>query len=131
MTESAGVEGASRPDTGSDDEAVALVRSYARAFGEEDVASCTAFFAEDATIDFLRRFTGHEAIERWHRKRFENRVRIVEIVTVQSAGDTVTVDAVVTSKLLKLGFTLRGSAVFRLGEGKIKELGFGFTNVTR
>ena len=101
-----------------------MVDSYRRAFETRDLAGCVAFFAEDASIKFLfATYQGRAAIEDWHRDRFEAEVQITRLEDVTVQGSTVAINAVATSRKLRL-FRIgevKGTLTFRVEEGRFKE----------
>lgn len=105
-----------------------LIDSYLQAARERDLDGCMTYFAEDAKLTFMSGiFEGKPAIEEWHKERFDADLQFIRIDAIKTRGDTVTVDAVVTSKRIKawkIG-TLGGRATFRIADGKIKETSFG------
>jgi SnoaL-like domain len=101
-----------------------VVRAYISAFGTQDPAECVRFFNDHAMVRFLQRAEGLAAIEKWHRRVFDNGVRIVNVGAMDVVGDTVTVALAITSKQFKFGFKLRGHVVLRLRQGKIEEMSF-------
>jgi hypothetical protein len=109
---------------GAEAELRALVEAYRRAFDAKDVAGCVAFFAEDASIKFLfATYQGRAAIEDWHRDRFEAEVQITRLEDVTVQGSTVAINAVATSRKLRL-FRIgevKGTLTFRVEEGRFKE----------
>ena len=101
-----------------------LIESYLDAVREKDLERCLDFYAEDATVHFMKGvFKGKEAISGWHKDRFDAEMEIVKISKINTDRDKVTIDASVTSKKLrawKIG-KLAGKATFRIQDGKIKE----------
>jgi hypothetical protein len=105
----------------------AVVRAWVEAFERRDLAACVGFWHEEATIRFLfGTYQGRAAIERWHADRFAADVRIANIGELRSDGDTVAVDAEASSRRLKLFRidTVKGTATFRVHEGRIGEARF-------
>ena len=102
----------------------AMVEAYRRAFDNRDVAACTGFYAEDATIRFLfGTYQGRAAIEDWHKDRFAAEVQLVRLEDVAVQGNTVVVQAVVTSRRLRL-FRIeqaKGMMTLRVEQGSFKE----------
>jgi len=100
------------------------IRAYLESFEARDLPRCVDFFAEDALIDFqMSAYRGHKAIEQWHTDRFGADLRIKRVESLRVNGDTVTVDAVVSSKRLaawKMN-SLSGRVTVRFEDGKIKE----------
>ena len=101
------------------------IRDYLRAFEARDVHRCTAFYADDAVVQFqFSRYGGHAAIASWHRERFDANLSVIRVDEVVVEDATVTVDAVVSSdRLRKWTFdSLSVRLTFALGEGLIREL---------
>lgn len=105
-------------------EATAVAQAYLQAFSANDLAACMAFYADDAVLSFLvKRFTGREEIEQWHKQRFSAKVEILSILSTKTSGDTVTVEAIVTSSRLKWWkIRLQGLAIIRVAEHKIRAI---------
>ena len=105
-----------------------LIRAYLEAAQERDLEGCMRFYADDSRLTFMSGvFEGRQAIEEWHKERFDADLKFVKIEAVKTKGHTVTVDAVVTSKRIKawkIG-SLGGRATFRVEDGVIKETSFG------
>jgi hypothetical protein len=102
----------------------AIVKHYLEAFDNRDLSKCLEFFAEDARIDFaMGVYKGSKAIEEWHSKRFEADLRVLRVERIQTKGDAVTVDAIVTSKVAKAWKfpSVAGAVTFVFDQGKIKE----------
>jgi hypothetical protein len=88
--------------TGVNVDPQAAIQDYLEAFRAREPERCTAFYADDAVIQFqFSRYGGHAAITSWHRERFEANLRVIRIdeVAVEDDG-TVTVDAEVASDRL-------------------------------
>jgi len=102
----------------------ALARSYLDAFEARDLERCLGFFLEDAHIDFQSGlYKGRKGIEDWHKDRFSANLRVIRIDGVTVNGDTVVIDAVVSSNRLaawKVN-SLSGRVTIRFRDGKIQE----------
>ena len=101
-----------------------VLDDYIEAFEARDLERCLAFFHEDAHLQIATgHFPGIKQIEQWHKDRFKGGMRLVEIEDMQSEGNTLIVNAVVTSPRLKLVRIkdLRGTGTFVIQEGKFKE----------
>jgi hypothetical protein len=102
----------------------AMVDAYRRNFEGRDLAGCVAFFADDAVIKFLfGSYQGRQAIEDWHRDRFDADVRILRIEGMAVEPGKVAVHAVATSRRLKqfrIG-EVKGTLTFRIEDGRFKE----------
>jgi ketosteroid isomerase-like protein len=110
-----------------------LIEAYLEAFKERDLARCLEFFHDDGLLIFgprafgLGRFRGREALEQWHKERFEKGMKIDKIEGIHVDGDKVVVKAVVSSPVLKAIHLddFRGQATFIVDAGKIKEANLG------
>jgi len=93
---------------------------YIEAFEARDLERCLAFFHEDARLQFA---TGHFPGIKQIEDRFKGGMRLVQIEDMEFQGNTLIVDAVVTSPRLKLVRIkdLRGTGTFVIEEGKFKE----------
>ncbi len=104
-----------------------VVQSYLDAFGAQDLARCVDLFCDDATL-FAPPVTyqGKQALEDWHRARFNANARIVRIDDVSAQDDVVTVQGAITSKRLKAWRinTLAGRATFKMRGDKIADVRF-------
>ena len=101
-----------------------VLDDYIEAFEARDLERCLAFFHEDANLKFATgHFPGIKQIEQWHKDRFKGGMRLVEIEDMEFQGNTLIVNAVVTSPRLKLVRIkdLRGTGTFVIEEGKFKE----------
>jgi len=101
-----------------------IILAYLKSFESRDLPSCVGFFAEDGFINFQRGiFRGSESIERWHVDRFEADARIESVESIRVNGDTVIIDAAVSSKQLSTWRItgLSGRLTVRFQNGKIKE----------
>jgi hypothetical protein len=79
----------------------AITRDYLAAFQARDVEKCLGFFAEDGSVDFQDvEYAGRQALEDWHKERFQANLKIDKIENIKVKGDKVTVDAVVSSDRL-------------------------------
>lgn len=106
----------------------AVMMAYLEAFEARDLTRCLDFFTEDATVVFLMsHHEGRLAIEKWHRDRFAADLRVLRVNDVSIRGDTMVVDAVVTSKKLRAWKmpNARGRIVLTFQGDKIREARFG------
>jgi predicted O-methyltransferase YrrM len=105
-------------------EAMAIAQAYLDAFGANNLAACMQFYADDAVLIFLtKRFVGRQEIEQWHKLRFDAKVEILKVLSITAIGDTVTAEAVVTSKRLKWWkVKLQGRAQIFIDKDKIREV---------
>jgi hypothetical protein len=101
-----------------------LIEAYRHAFESRDLPACVRFFAEDAVLRFLfATYEGRAAIETWHKERFAADVHLLRLDGMAEEGDTVVVQAVATSRRLRL-FRIdqvKGTATFRIEQGLFKE----------
>ena len=105
-----------------------LVKSYLKALEGRDMDTCMSFFAAGAVIHFMEGvYQGEQDIRQWHKDRFEAELQINEIEGIQHQGDTITVQAVISSNRLRAWKIrqLSGYARARIQDGKIQELTFG------
>jgi ketosteroid isomerase-like protein len=105
-----------------------MVQAYLEALDARDLSRCVEFFADDAVIDFQSGiYQGKEAIEEWHKIRFEADFKVINVDGIGVQGDKVTVDAVITSKRLRAWKIrkLGGKVDLRIQHGKIKNARFG------
>jgi len=101
-----------------------VVQSYLKSFESRDVPGCVGFFAHDGVIQFqMGTFRGKESIEQWHTDRFEADAKIENVESMRVNGDTVIVDAAVSSKQLAAWRirSISGRLTVRFENGKIKE----------
>ena len=78
-----------------------LLEAYLEAFRARDVGRCVSFFHEDATIDFqVGTYRGRKSIEEWHNERFAAGLNLDRIDRTTVSGNTVTIDATVSSSRL-------------------------------
>jgi hypothetical protein len=101
-----------------------IVAQYFEAMEQRDLQACLSFYDENARINFtIGIYEGRKAVESWHQDRFQANLKIVSIERIVAAGDSVTVQATITSDRIKKWRlnTLSGKAVFQFVNGKIKE----------
>jgi hypothetical protein len=101
------------------------VRDYLRAFEARDLGRCTAFYADDAVVQFqLSRYGGRAAIASWHRERFDANLQVLRVEEVIVEDGAVIVDAVVASdRLRKWKFdSLSVRLTLEFQDGRIREL---------
>jgi hypothetical protein len=105
----------------------AVVEAYIATFESGDVPQCVGFFTQDAVIEFgLGTYRGKQAIEEWHRERFDADLQLISLDGIEAEGDTVVIQVVGTSRRLR-SFridSLKGTGTFLILEGKIKEARF-------
>jgi hypothetical protein len=78
------------------------IRAYLEAFEARDLARCLEFYNDDAAVHFqFSPYEGIQAIEAWHRERFEADLRILRIEEIVTEGDGLQVNALVASKRLR------------------------------
>lgn len=101
-----------------------IIRAYLDSFEARDLKRCVGFFAEDAVIHFqTMSYRGRKAIEQWHSDRFEADLRVKCLESIRINLDTVSIDAVVSSKRLAAWMVnqIGGHVTVRFEMGKIKE----------
>ena len=106
----------------------ALVKDYLEALSEMDLSRCLDFYADDATIKFQAGvFHGRQAIEEWHKDRFDAELKLVKIDKIDVQGNRVLVDGTATSKRLRAWKInrLSGRVIFLFENGSIKKTEFG------
>lgn len=100
------------------------IREYLAAFEARDIPKCVNFFADDAVINFQdTEYEGLEAIEVWHRERFQANLRLNKVDSIKVKDDEVTVDGVASSDRLAAWKikSLNGRIKARFENGKIQE----------
>jgi len=105
----------------------AVIEAYLQTFDAEDMSQCVEFYTEDAVIEFaFGTYRGKQAIEGWHKERFDADVHLVSLDSIEAEGDTVVIQVVATSRRLKRFRidSLKGTGMFLVREGKIKEARF-------
>lgn len=79
-----------------------VVTDYLDAFDARDLERCLGFYADTATIDFANGvYRGRQAIEEWHQDRFNADLRVLEVDSIRTEGETVVLDVVGTSQLAR------------------------------
>ena len=104
-----------------------IVKEYLEAFEARDLERCMALYDEGATLEFgPGTYQGREQLEEWHEARFAAELKILHIDDVKVEGNTITVQAIITSKRLKLWHLnqTKASAKFQVRDGKIADLRF-------
>ena len=102
----------------------ALAQAYLEAFDARDIERCMAFFTDESSVDFNTTvYTGRQAIEAWHKDRFDANLKMVNLKSVTVKGDTVQVDGTVSSKRLAAWRIkqLNGRVTMRFVDGKIRQ----------
>jgi ketosteroid isomerase-like protein len=91
------------PEMGAEAENLqAITTAYLDSFAARDLEGCLRYFADDAVLQFhVSTFRNKKGIEQWHKDRFSADLRLVRIDDMQTEGDTVRVEGVVTSKRLR------------------------------
>jgi hypothetical protein len=105
----------------------AVIEAYLQTFKAEDASRCIEFFTEDAVVEFASgTYLGKQAIEGWHKERFDAGLQLIGIESIQVEGDTVVIQVVATSLRLKRFRidSLKGTGTFLVQEGKIREAKF-------
>lgn len=105
-----------------------IVTQYIDAFNAQDLQRCVDLYDEQASLEFgPATYQGRKNLESWHRTRFGANLRLVRVDDISDDGDTIVIDAVITSsrlKALRIG-TLAGRATFQVRDGKIVDARFG------
>jgi hypothetical protein len=110
-------------EVASDTDLKALAQAYLDAFGAQDLERCMSFFTDESSVDFNTTvYTGRQAIEAWHKDRFEANLKMVNLKSITVKGDTVVVDGTVSSKRLAAWRIkqLNGRVTMRFVDGKIR-----------
>jgi uncharacterized protein (TIGR02246 family) len=100
------------------------VRAYLDALSEHDLDRCMSFFSPDASIEMMNaKHVGRDEIAEWHRQRFEADLKFDKIQGVKVKGDTVVVDAAISTKRLKFYRlnSVNGRATVKVRDGVITE----------
>jgi hypothetical protein len=78
-----------------------LTQRYLAAFEARDIGQCLEFFDESSVIDFQTGvYKGLKSIEGWHKDRFAANLRLERIDSLRVSGESVTVEAIVSSDRL-------------------------------
>jgi hypothetical protein len=102
-----------------------IAKTYMDAFAARDLAKCVGLFAPDANLDFQgSAFSGAQAVEDWHKERFEANLKVNRLEALTRKEDSVTADVVVSSDRLAAWKvkSLKGRIVLRFEGGKIKDM---------
>jgi hypothetical protein len=105
----------------------AVIEAYLQAFESRDIPACLSFYGDDAVVEFMSgTYRGKQAIEDWHKERFEAGLQILELDGINVDGDEVVVELVATSKRLKTFRinSLKGTGTFQVDDGQIKQAQF-------
>ena len=100
------------------------VEGYLAALSAHQLEKCVSFYADDATINFQSGiFQGREAITEWHKERFAASFEVLDVDRLTVTGDTVVVEAAITSARLRAWKVKRlsGKATLVFEHGRIKE----------
>ena len=103
-------------------------RAYLKAFETRDLALCMDYFTDTSVVNFVNSvYRGRQEIEEWHKARFAADLRMVRMGKVTIDGNTVVLEAIVTSKRLKAWKinTISGSVTACFDGEKITEVKFG------
>ncbi len=107
--------------------ALGVMRSYLAAFDERDLTRCLEYFADDAEINFhMSVYRGKQQIEQWHKDRFEADLRLLKLEDIVVKGDSVVVEALVTSKKIRAWKipSLSGEVSVRMDGGRFRSAVF-------
>lgn len=105
-----------------------MAHNYLEAFHARSVPLCLDYFSDDATIHFMSGvYKGHDSIREWHQDRFAANLRVLTINKMQVSGNTVVVEAVVTSDRFKAWKvnSITGRITCQVEAGKIRDAKFG------
>jgi uncharacterized protein (TIGR02246 family) len=114
----------STPETSQADPK-SVVTAYLDALREHNLERCMALYADDAVIEIMHnQHRGRQAIEEWHRERFAVELQLTKVDAVKAKGQTVVVDAAISTKRLRAWKipAMSGRATFQLQDGMITEL---------
>lgn len=85
-----------------------VIQDYIAALDAKNLAGCVELYTDDAVIHFMSGiYKGRKSIEEWHRDRFGANLRVLQVDEIQTADNTVTVDAVITSDRIQ-GWQVNG-----------------------
>jgi hypothetical protein len=104
-----------------------IAKAYLDTFAARDLDGCLQYFADDAVLKFhVTTFRTRKGIEQWHKDRFAADLRLVRIDEMQTNGDTVRIDGVVTSKRLRAFFIneMQGTMTVRFEGDRMTHLVF-------
>jgi ketosteroid isomerase-like protein len=111
-----------------------VVRDYLVALDAKDLAACVALYSDDAVIHFMSGiYKGRKGVEEWHRDRFAANLQLLQIDEIQTTGDSVVVDVVVTSDRIK-GWMVNGfpgRLTYLFEGGLIKEARYGLRTTSQ
>jgi ketosteroid isomerase-like protein len=105
-----------------------LVEAYLVAFEARDLARCIDFFDHDASIYFLRDiYRGKEAIDRWHKDRFDIDLRFIGLKGMTIEENEVRMRGSIVSKRIRAWPARSLSVIVNISfeQGKIKKVKFG------
>jgi ketosteroid isomerase-like protein len=118
------------PEMGAEAENLqAITTAYLDSFAARDLEGCLRYFADDAVLQFhVSTFRNKKGIEQWHKDRFSADLRLVRIDDMQTEGDTVRVEGVVTSKRLRAWLVneIEGLVTFQFEQGLMKHVKFSW-----
>lgn len=101
----------------------AFVESYVDALAARDIQRCVDLYDETAVLELPSgAVSGAQAIELFHRERFAASLEVRRVRRIVADGDTVQVDASVTSRVIRaIGVgALPVRVTFWLRDGKIR-----------
>jgi hypothetical protein len=115
-------------ETGSED-LQSITNAYLDAFAARDLEGCLGYFSDDAVLQFhVSTFRDKKGIEQWHKDRFAADLRLVRIDEMQTEGDTVRIEGVITSKRLRAWLVneMEGMVTIRFEHGRMKHVKFSW-----
>ena len=116
------------PETGTED-LQSITNAYLDAFAARDLEGCLGYFSDDAVLQFhVSTFRNKKGIEQWHKDRFAADLRLVRIDEMQTEGDTVRIEGVITSKRLRAWLVneMEGVVTIRFEQGRMKHVKFSW-----
>ena len=79
-----------------------MIADFVEAFNAGDLARCVEFYADDASLQFMAKtYRGKPAIEQWLQQRFAAGAQILEIRETILDGESLRLEAIVTSRKLQ------------------------------
>jgi hypothetical protein len=118
------------PETGTGSEDLqSITNAYLDAFAARDLEGCLRYFSDDAVLQFhVSTFRNKKGIEQWHKDRFAADLRLVRIDEMQTEGDTVRIEGVITSKRLRAWLVneMEGMVTIRFENGRMKHVKFSW-----
>ena len=118
------------PETETRSEDLQLItNAYLDAFAARDLERCLTYFSDYAVLQFhVSTFRDKKGIEQWHKDRFAADLRLVRIDEMETDGDTVRIEGVITSKRLRAWLVneMEGMVTIRFEQGRMKHVKFSW-----